>query len=82
MDPHRLQVQQRTTLWLCIPLILFLLLLLIPTHTPYAEGRNPMNETIEGLEPKLLWEHFAAISRIPRCSRDEARVREAEAIMG
>lgn len=73
MDPLRLEVQL-TTPWLCIPLALFSLLLL--PATPYAEGQKPMNEKIEGLEPKPLWEHFVAISRIPRCSRDEARVRE------
>jgi len=33
-------------------------------------------EMIEGLEPGPLWEHFLEISRIPRCSRNEARVRE------
>jgi dipeptidase D len=35
-----------------------------------------MKETLEGLEPKSLWEHFLAISQIPRCSRNEKQVRE------
>jgi dipeptidase D len=29
---------------------------------------------IENLEPKLLWQHFAAISKIPRCSGNEQAV--------
>jgi len=33
-----------------------------------------MSEAIEGLKPELLWKHFAAISRIPRCSKNEAAV--------
>jgi len=33
------------------------------------------NDTLEGLEPGPLWEHFFAISRIPRCSRNEENVR-------
>ena len=35
-----------------------------------------MKDSLEGLEPRPLWEHFLAISRIPRCSRNEAKVRE------
>lgn len=35
-----------------------------------------MKEAIAGLEPKLLWEHFYEISQIPRCSRNEEKVRE------
>ena len=34
------------------------------------------NDTLEGLEPRLIWEHFLAISQIPRCSGNEAGVRE------
>lgn len=34
-----------------------------------------MNEAIANLEPAALWKHFAAISAIPRCSRNEAAVR-------
>jgi len=34
-----------------------------------------MKDSLEGLEPRPLWEHFFAISRIPRCSRNEAKVR-------
>jgi dipeptidase D len=34
------------------------------------------NDTLEGLEPGPLWEHFLAISRIPRCSRNEEEVRD------
>lgn len=35
-----------------------------------------MSDTIRSLEPKLLWEHFYQISQIPRCSKDEERVRQ------
>src|SRR5512136_1100924 len=31
-----------------------------------------MASAIDGLEPALVWKHFAALSRIPRCSKDEA----------
>jgi dipeptidase D len=31
-----------------------------------------MSKAIEGLEPALLWKHFAALSRIPRASKNEA----------
>jgi dipeptidase D len=31
-----------------------------------------MSAAIEGLEPALVWKHFAALSRIPRGSKDEA----------
>ena len=31
-----------------------------------------MTSAIEGLEPQLLWKHFAALSRIPRGSKNEA----------
>ncbi len=41
-----------------------------------ARGQPPMTDMLEGLAPQPLWEHFLAISRIPRCSRDEAKVRE------
>jgi dipeptidase D len=34
-----------------------------------------MSKTLEGLEPQSLWRHFLAISRIPRCSRNEQAVR-------
>ena len=35
-----------------------------------------MKDSLEGLDPRPLWEHFLAISRIPRCSRNETKVRE------
>jgi len=35
-----------------------------------------MATALEGLEPKLLWKHFAAISAIPRASEKEARARD------
>ncbi|HUP05117.1 MAG TPA: aminoacyl-histidine dipeptidase [Bryobacteraceae bacterium] len=35
-----------------------------------------MSAAVESLEPKLLWNHFAAISGIPRASEKEARARE------
>jgi len=35
-----------------------------------------VKEAIAGLEPRLLWEHFYEISQIPRCSRNEEKVRE------
>jgi dipeptidase D len=31
-----------------------------------------MSAAIEGLKPTLVWKHFAALSRIPRCSKHEA----------
>ena len=31
---------------------------------------------IENLKPKLLWKHFEAISKIPRCSKHEEKIRE------
>lgn len=35
-----------------------------------------MKSAIEGLEPKLLWEHFYQVSQIPRCSKNEDAVGE------
>ena len=35
-----------------------------------------MKDAIEGLKPQLMWEHFYEISQIPRCSKDEERVRQ------
>ena len=32
-------------------------------------------QTIKGLEPKLVWEHFYAISQVPRPSKKEEKVR-------
>ena len=31
-----------------------------------------MTSALEGLNPPLLWQHFAELSRIPRCSKHEA----------
>jgi dipeptidase D len=31
-----------------------------------------MSNAIEGLKPELVWKYFAEISRIPRCSKNEA----------
>ena len=31
-----------------------------------------MSTAIEGLKPELVWKYFAEISRIPRCSKNEA----------
>jgi dipeptidase D len=33
-----------------------------------------MSNAIEGLRPQLVWKYFAAISRIPRCSKNERAV--------
>lgn len=33
-----------------------------------------MYSALQGLEPKLLWQHFGAISQIPRCSGNEKAV--------
>lgn len=33
-----------------------------------------MTTAIEGLKPQLLWKYFAEISRIPRCSKNEAAI--------
>lgn len=35
-----------------------------------------MKEAILKLKPQSLWEHFYEISQIPRCSKDETRVRQ------
>ena len=35
-----------------------------------------MKEAIEGLQPQAMWEQFYEISQIPRCSREEEKVRE------
>src|SRR5512142_2366199 len=35
-----------------------------------------MNNIVEGLEPKALWKHFAALAAIPRASEKEAAARE------
>ncbi|MEJ2637582.1 MAG: aminoacyl-histidine dipeptidase [Calditrichia bacterium] len=35
-----------------------------------------MKKAIEGLKPQLLWEHFYEISQIPRCSKEEEKVRD------
>jgi dipeptidase D len=35
-----------------------------------------LNSTIQGLEPNLVWQHFHAISQIPRCSGNELAVEE------
>jgi dipeptidase D len=35
-----------------------------------------MNKVMEGLEPRLVWKHFEALSEIPRASEKEARARE------
>jgi dipeptidase D len=42
----------------------------------YKHMNDNRKETLEGLEPGPLWEHFLAISRIPRCSRNEEKVRD------
>ncbi len=34
-----------------------------------------MADPIRNIDPKLLWEHFYQINQIPRCSKDEERVR-------
>lgn len=31
---------------------------------------------VENLEPKLLWEQFSEVSKIPRCSKHEEKIRE------
>ena len=31
-----------------------------------------MSHALSGLEPKLLWDHFAALAAIPRGSKNEA----------
>jgi dipeptidase D len=35
-----------------------------------------MPNAIEGLKPALLWKYFAEISRIPRCSKHEEKIRK------
>ena len=35
-----------------------------------------MNRVLEGVKPERLWYHFEEISKIPRCSKNEERVRE------
>ena len=36
------------------------------------EGDPSMTHALSGLEPKLLWDHFAALAAIPRGSKNEA----------
>jgi len=35
-----------------------------------------MNRVLEGVKPERLWYHFEEISKIPRCSKHEEKVRE------
>ncbi len=35
-----------------------------------------MDKVFEGLEPQLLWKHFDEIRKIPRCSKNEGKIRE------
>ncbi|MCK5453423.1 MAG: cytosol nonspecific dipeptidase, partial [Calditrichia bacterium] len=35
-----------------------------------------MKEAIKGLQPQAMWEQFYEISQIPRCSKEEEKVRE------
>ena len=35
-----------------------------------------MKEAIKGLHPQAMWDHFYEISQIPRCSKEEEKVRE------
>ena len=35
-----------------------------------------MNSAVQDLEPKLVWQHFHAISQIPRCSGNEQAMQE------
>ncbi len=40
-----------------------------------TEGRNVMS-VLENLEPKLVWKHFEEITKIPRCSKHEEKIRD------
>ncbi|UCG50887.1 MAG: M20/M25/M40 family metallo-hydrolase, partial [Candidatus Latescibacterota bacterium] len=35
-----------------------------------------MSDAIKGLEPRRVWEYFAEISEIPRCSKNEEKISE------
>ncbi len=35
-----------------------------------------MDKVFEGLKPELLWKHFDEIRKIPRCSKNEEKIRE------
>ncbi len=35
-----------------------------------------MDKVFEGLKPELLWKHFDEIRKIPRCSKNEGKIRE------
>lgn len=35
-----------------------------------------MSSIIEGLQPELIWKYFAEVIRIPRCSKNEAAIRQ------
>jgi len=35
-----------------------------------------MDKVFEGLEPQILWKHFDEIRKIPRCSKNEGKIRE------
>ena len=44
--------------------------------TAYKTDQNEIASAFSDLEPKLLWKHFDALTRIPRPSKKEDRVRE------
>ena len=35
-----------------------------------------MSDAIAGLKPERVWEYFAEIVKIPRCSKNEAKMTE------
>ncbi|HUK87608.1 MAG TPA: hypothetical protein VLT85_08090, partial [Terriglobales bacterium] len=43
--------------------------------TLYSATERVMIPALEGLEPKPLWKHFAALAAIPRASTKEAAAR-------
>jgi di/tripeptidase len=44
--------------------------------TAYKTDQNEIASAFSDLEPKPLWKHFDALTRIPRPSKKEDRVRE------
>ncbi|NIV12681.1 MAG: beta-Ala-His dipeptidase, partial [Aliifodinibius sp.] len=45
-------------------------------YEPLLQKEFSMTAALQGLKPEALWKHFDQISQIPRCSRDEERVRQ------
>jgi dipeptidase D len=47
-----------------------------PVHRSNNVSNSTTKGVTQGLEPQAVWRYFEEISRIPRCSREEDRIRE------